>query len=335
MDKHCQSEQDIIVVGSGLAGLSAADELCDAGYSVLLIDKGRGIGGRLATRRIANATFDYGAQFFTARSSRFKDCVKEWIKAGIAEEWYSSYPGNPNGHPRYRGVPTMTAVAKHLAQGKNLLQATRVERLVQIPSGWEVHVDTNQTFKAKALLITCPVPQILTLLSTSDIAIPENILKRLQTIEYERCIAVMASLDAPSDIAPPGALYFDQGAIAWISDNQQKGLSEKPAITVHASATFSLENFDRDRQKVGHELLDIARPHIGNSQIIDFQVHGWRFSKPTIVDNSESILITQSTQLPPIAVAGDAFAGPRFEGAVVSGWSAGKQLIKALKSLQA
>lgn len=331
MNKHSQSELDVIVIGSGLAGLSAADELCSAGYSVLIIDKGRGIGGRLATRRIAEATFDYGAQFFTARSTRFKDCVREWIKAGIAEEWYSSYPGNPNGHPRFRGVPTMTAVAKHLGKGKNVQQATRVERLVQTSTGWKVLTDTDQAFEAKALLITCPVPQTLALLSSSNITIAESTLQRLRKIDYERCIAVLATLDKPSDIPAPGALYLEQGPIAWISDNQLKKLSSVPSITIHGSANFSLDHFDHDRQQVGQTLIEAAKPYIGNSQIIDFQVHGWRFSKPITVDDSESLLITQTTQLPPIAVAGDAFAGPRFEGAVVSGWSAAQILQTALQ----
>lgn len=331
MDKHCQPELDVIVIGSGLSGLSAADKLGSNGYSVMLIDKGKGVGGRLASRRIAEATFDYGAQFFTARSTPFKHCVQEWIKAGVAEEWYSSYPGNPQGHPRYRGVPAMTAVAKYLAKGKNLLQATRIKRLIQTTTGWQVLTDTHQSFEAKALLITCPVPQTLDLLSVSGIAIADSILQRLSSIEYERCIAVMATLDASSDMAPPGALYLNTGPIAWLSDNEKKGLSSIPAITIHASADFSLKHFDHDRQQVGKELIDAAKPYIGNSQIVDFQVHGWRYSKPISVDDSESLLITQSSQLPPIAVAGDAFAGPRFEGAVVSGWSAAKTLEAALK----
>jgi hypothetical protein len=81
---------------------------------VLVIDKGRGLGGRLAGRRIGEATFDHGAQFMTARSPRFQQTVSTWVAAGVAEEWYSSYPGQSKekseSHPRYRGVPTMTAV---------------------------------------------------------------------------------------------------------------------------------------------------------------------------------------------------------------------------------
>ena len=122
---------DVLIIGAGLAGLSAANDLHQAGLNVLVVDKGRGLGGRLAGRRIGDATFDHGAQFMTARDSRFKASVAEWIDAGVAEEWYSSYPGHPNGHPRYRGVPTMTAVAKYLATDMNVLRTTRVDSITQ------------------------------------------------------------------------------------------------------------------------------------------------------------------------------------------------------------
>ena len=139
---------DVLIIGAGLAGLSAANELKRAGHNVLIIDKGRGIGGRLAGRRIGDASFDHGAQFFTAREASFKATVEGWIEAGVAKEWYSSYPGQPNGHPRYRGVPTMTAVAKYLAKDIDIIRATKVTRIGQQDNGWVAQLDNNQTDSA-------------------------------------------------------------------------------------------------------------------------------------------------------------------------------------------
>ena len=45
-----------IVIGAGIAGLLAARQLAEAGRDVTVLDKGRGVGGRLATRRIGEAT---------------------------------------------------------------------------------------------------------------------------------------------------------------------------------------------------------------------------------------------------------------------------------------
>ena len=134
---------DVLIIGAGLAGLSAANDLQQAGHSVLVVDKGRGLGGRLAGRRIGEATFDHGAQFMTARETRFKAAVASWITAGVAAEWYSSYPGQPNGHPRYRGVPTMTAIAKHLAIGLEILRGIRVDNISQQGSEWLANLDNG------------------------------------------------------------------------------------------------------------------------------------------------------------------------------------------------
>ena len=49
----------------------AARELAEAGVEVTVLDKGESVGGRMATRRIGEAVFDHGAQFFTVRGERF------------------------------------------------------------------------------------------------------------------------------------------------------------------------------------------------------------------------------------------------------------------------
>ena len=57
---------DVLVIGAGMSGIACARALQAEGVPVRLIDKGRGIGGRMATRRTAVAgktiTFDHGAQ---------------------------------------------------------------------------------------------------------------------------------------------------------------------------------------------------------------------------------------------------------------------------------
>ena len=318
---------DILIIGAGLAGLSAANDLQQAGHSVLVVDKGRGLGGRLAGRRIGAATFDHGAQFFTARESRFKAAVEGWIKAGVAEEWYSSYPGQPNGHPRYRGVPTMTAVAKYLATDIHVIRTTRVDSISQQGDGWLAELNNGETVNAKAMLITSPVPQTIELLAAGKITVPTDKQARLSRIQYESCIAVMAILDGPTAIESPGAIALEDGPIAWITDNLQKGVSKIPAVTIHASGDFSAEHLSHDRMEIGQRLIDAAGVYLGGAKVTEYQVHGWRYSKPTIVDNAPCILLSEATDLPPLAVAGDAFAGPRCEGAVQSGWAAAKALM--------
>jgi renalase len=317
---------DTLIIGSGLAGLSAANHLTAKGFNVVVIDKGRGVGGRLAARRIGDAVFDHGAQFFTARSEQFKNCVDQWIKSGVAEQWYQSYPGQPNGHPRYRGVPTMVSIAKHLAKDQTVIQSTRALELNHDSCNWIVILEPEESIIARSVIITSPVPQTLDLIDQGNSQLPSGIIERLQKIQYESCIAVMAVLDTPSTLENPGALALDQGPIAWISDNHKKGASPLPALTIHASGEFSQANFNRDRTEVGKELIELARPLFGNASISDFQVHGWLYSKPTTTDDEASFLLSASLKMPPLVLAGDAFAGPRFEGAVLSGWSAAEQL---------
>jgi predicted NAD/FAD-dependent oxidoreductase len=99
MIKPNSSPVDILIIGSGLAGLSAAKKLSSKGLNVVVIDKGRGVGGRLAARRIGDAVFDNGAQFFTARSKEFQACVNQWVKAGVAEAVVQKLPRTTQWSP--------------------------------------------------------------------------------------------------------------------------------------------------------------------------------------------------------------------------------------------
>jgi predicted NAD/FAD-dependent oxidoreductase len=99
-----------------------------------------------------------------------------------------------------------------------------------------------------------------------------------------------------------------------------------PAITIHAGGAFSREHWEDDRMQVGEQLLTAAERWIG-SKVASYQVHGWRYSKPVRLDPSSSLVVFRS---PLLIVAGDAFSGPRVEGATLSGWSAARALMEFL-----
>ena len=56
----------IAIIGAGIAGLAAAQQLKQPDFGMTLIEKSRGVGGRMATRRINDLQYDHGAQYFSA-----------------------------------------------------------------------------------------------------------------------------------------------------------------------------------------------------------------------------------------------------------------------------
>mgnify|MGYP003327423128 CR=1 FL=1 len=108
---------DVVVIGSGLAGLTAARRLADAGRSVVILDKGRRPGGRMATEELAGgARADKGAQFFTVRSPELATAMVAWQDQGLVHEWCRGFT-SPDGHPRYAVAGGMAALPAALAAG--------------------------------------------------------------------------------------------------------------------------------------------------------------------------------------------------------------------------
>ena len=119
-----------LVIGAGLAGLTAARALTARGHAVQVVDKGGAPGGRLATRRIvdgdadrpehASLAFDHGAQYFTVRDARFAAEVEAWHKARVVQVWHgklASFDSEgreavADDHTRWVGVPGMSAIAQ-------------------------------------------------------------------------------------------------------------------------------------------------------------------------------------------------------------------------------
>ena len=314
----------VVVVGAGIAGLMAAQSLVENGHDVVVVDKGRSPGGRLATRRIDDATLDHGAQFFTVRDSLFESYVSEWITSGVVTEWcrgFDSTARNNDGFPRYRGVRGMTDIAKHLAQGLDIRYNTLAFSIVRgTMSKWQLKIDDGSVLDADAIIVTCPLPQAYALLVTASIELPESMLRT----EYDRTICLLAVLNQSSAVANPGGLQNPDETFSFIADNAIKGISSAVALTMHANPQFSLEHWDTSTDDVQHLLLERATPWIGDATVSTSQIKKWRLATPL------TIWPERYWTNDMIVLAGDAFGGPKIEGAALSGLAAANYLQEAI-----
>ncbi len=321
--------QRCLVVGAGLSGLVAARALQAAGLSTLILEKSRGVGGRMATRRFQGGVFDHGAQFFTVRSPWFQEQVAAWLELGIVKRWSLGFPSasreaRPDGHPRYRGHPGMTAVAKHFARDLEIRLQTQVQAVEPREGSWHARTADGEFFIADALVLTAPVPQSLGLIAAGGWELPAAVHAPLLEILYDPCLAVLVLLDRPAHLPEPGAIQFSDGPLRWVADNQQKGISPGAAgLTLHAAAGYSRDRWDAPDAQVVGELTDVILPWLSGN-VRAFQVQRWRYSQPVQVYAGRSLVVPGP---PPLVFAGDAFGGPKVEGAALSGAHAAHQLL--------
>jgi renalase len=323
-----------VVVGAGISGLLAARELAAAGWRVVVLDKGRGVGGRMATRRLENGTFDHGAQFFTVRSDRFGQLVQEWSGEGVVEEWSRGFADakgkqNEDGHPRYRGSEGMSSIPNHLARGLDVRTDERVVGVDLRDGAWEARTGSGSRVAGAALLLTAPVPQSLALFEDGS-ALSEEARRRLAEISYSPCLALMALMDRPTRVPEPGGVQIKGEPLNWIGDNQRKGISEAPALTIHAGPEWSREHFESDEAWVIASLLAFAGKQLGTdlpSTVVESSLVRWRYSWVTRPYPEPCFMARED---PPLLFAGDAFGPSKVEGAALSGLAAANQLSTAM-----
>ena len=321
----------VVIVGAGICGLVAAHELVAAGVQVAVVDKGRSVGGRLATRRIGAARLDHGAQFFTVRTPAFQRRVDEWMDRGVVHVWNHGFePDTPDGHPRYVASDGMNSLAKDLAAGLDgtpcsietstmafTVRATIKSRETDALGGWDVVIDDASVRKADAVILTSPLPQSLALLVDSGVEMDGTLMRT----EYDRTIGLLATLDGPSAIPATGAVQDGDEVFGFIADNRAKGVSPVDAVTFHANPEWSKAHWDDP------ELLDLltaaAERWLGDASIVEAQVKKWRLATPRSIWPDPCWASADGT----IVMAGDAFAGPKVEGAHNSGMAAAHALL--------
>ena len=317
-----------LIIGAGLAGLTAARVLADTPYAALVLDKARAVGGRMATRRIGQGQADHGAQFFSVRSPKFQAVVDEWLAEDLVFEWArgwsdGSASGERDGHPRYAARGGMNTLMRHFAQGLNARIGVEISSIAREGNGWEITDKHGVIYETRALILTPPVPQSLQLLDAGGVNLDTDQRATLEAIQYDPCIAGLFAVNGSINLPEPGALQRPNAPLSWIADNKAKGLSSQTVVTAHLNPDTSRALFDQPDAVVLDTFKTELAPFMDVSHIAETQIKRWRYSQPQTVFEDRCLI---ARALPPLIFAGDAFGGPRVEGAYLSGLNAGEAM---------
>ena len=324
------SMPSVAVIGAGISGLTAARTLADHGFDVTLFDKGRGVGGRMSTRRTNTGfSFDHGAQYFATKDERFRRYVDAWNEIGVVDRWAGRIVELTNGKIRERrpsdrfvGIPGMNAVCRHLARGLTVRCGTPIQS-VEHGERWRLISAAADEGEFDYVVSAIPPAQAQLLFKQCS-----SLMANIAAMPFAPCWASMFAFPEPLEFPADGALTGNS-SIAWMARNSSKPAREASADcwVVHATAEWTHEHLEAESDSVAslmlRELFRITGAQ--EQQPLHVNAHRWRYSIPT-EPVSEGCLTDFDRQL---LVCGDWCLGNRVEAAFLSGVAAAGALMRS------
>jgi hypothetical protein len=347
---------DVAIIGAGLAGLTCAQQLHQAGYRVVVLEKSRGVGGRLATRRLYDTVADHGVRYLEPQGTLLQQLIDPLVECGILQAWtdtiYELQPTQPtldDKNPtsispvtRYVAPSGMTAVAKVLAAGLEIWRNRRVQAInLTAESSWHLILDATESPKelaARAIVVAIPAPQALTLLEPlAQTSLPAEFLTPLRSVEFSPCLSVMAgypvNANQPFPLPTWKACHLSNDFdLAWIGLDSSKRLDPKlPIFVLQSTAEFAKRYLDvEDLKPAGQQLLaraaQLLMPWLDTPAW--FQVHRWRYAFPSHPLNQDCL---EAATVVPLVCCGDWCGGKLIESALQSGLAAATQINQQLQ----
>lgn len=322
MNDHIKNKK-IAIIGSGMSGLSVARQVAKRN-DVTIFDKSRGIGGRMATRRVDDYHFDHGAQFFTAKSDEFKALLKHAKDQNIIEEWHADFAeitGNKitkkwqfnSDHAHYVSKPQMNSLCKFMGKDLNIVLSKQIIAIDFVDQKWSLKTKDDEIFDDfDYLILAIPSHQALNL-------IPKDFkyLDMLSRSTMSGCFTLMLGFKENMPMEFDAALVKESN-ISWISVNSSKpGRPKDFALVVNSSNQWADENIEEDldvvKEKMMRSLQEIVTFDVNNAHY--HNIHRWRYANADLRQGDKSVFDPNLN----LGLCGDWLISGRVEHAFLSG----------------
>ncbi len=327
---------DVAVVGAGLSGLTCGRWLHEQGYRTLVLEKSRGLGGRIATRRVEDVPLDHGARYLVEEGIHTQRLIQQMSAEGIVSSSAASVvsQGSDSPHQVYVAPQGMTAIAKALAADLTVYRQHRVEGMERQADRWCLQVmalGQPKTITARAVVLALPAPQVVALLRSQESGLAQ-LVRAAEAVAFDPCFSVMAGYAAaPSADLPLGLLIDETGHdLSWIGFEQRKRPMAHCRVVLQSSAEFAAQAIDRlAPAQIAERLVQASQaiqPVAALGQPEWTQTHRWRYAfcrRP----HPEPCLSGQTPL--PLVCCGDWCGGSTLESAARSGLAAAEAIASA------
>ena len=295
----------VAVIGAGISGVACAHAAQSAGHEVVVLDRGRVPGGRMASRRFDGRYADLGASYFTVSDPAFEEVVQGWDARPWTDRFHVWEDGvlleAKPGPVRWSAPGGLRSLVAQLAQGLDVRQQVHVERVS------EGRVDGEPY---DVVVLAMPDPMADAILSTS---------LREPAPAWDPALVLAAQWDERR-WDWDGLFVHGSPSIAWVADDGSRRGDGAPVLTAHSTAAFAASRLAvpadaADELVAGLAELGVPAP----AQVL--RVQRWTFAKP--VSSREELFSLSSKG---IGRCGDGWGQSRVEGAWLSGTALGQAL---------
>jgi renalase len=333
----------IAVVGAGIAGITCARTLTQAGHRVTVFEKSDGAGGRMATRDTEFGAFDHGTQYFTVRDARFEKALA--TASGLVRPWSANTvrildergrvvaASLPAKEAHWVATPGMNALVRQWAQplagaGQLMLQSrvTLIETDKLHPQCWQLQTEgpgaqSRVHSGFDAVVLALPSSQAHALLLDSEQA--RALLPELKGVSIAPCWTLMLAFPQAlqptlSHLGPQwNAARSTHHRIAWLARESSKpGRGPIERWTVQASPEWSERHFEDDAERVKAKLLKAFTEVTGiRAEPQHVEVQRWRYAQ-TVNPLGKTHAWDAGSR---VGACGDWCLGHRVEDGFVSG----------------
>lgn len=303
----------VTVVGAGLAGIACARTLQQAGADVRVLERGRRVGGRMASRRIDDRPVDLGASYLTVSDDAFAAVVDDWAARGLARPWTDTFAvaggDRKSGPLRWGAARGLRSLVEDLADGLDVALETPAGAVRRDDAGWLVDGDATD-----AVVLAMPDPQARRLLAP-DVA---------EALPADGTFAPVLALAArwPARVWDFDGLFVnDHPVLDWVADDGRRRGDDAPVLVAHSGADFASRHLD-DPQAAGPELATALADLLDVPLPASTFVHRWTFAKPSGSRSQPYALVDG------LGLCGDGWSDkPRVESAYLSGRALARELL--------